>query len=101
MGVRVADFFDAAVLTEKEEKQLVSEAQAVAAAVASARTRGEYGAAVREIAKLRPALDAFFDHVMVMVEDENLRAARLAMLRWISGEFSPIADFSEIVTESK
>ena len=35
----------------------------------------QYEPALIEISRLRPAIDAFFDKVMVMVEDENLRAA--------------------------
>ena len=38
---------------------------------------------------------------MVMVEDERVRANRLALLRMLLKEFSSIADFSEIVTEAK
>jgi glycyl-tRNA synthetase beta chain len=49
----------------------------------------------------REHVDAFFDKVMVMVEDEKVRANRLALLRTLSKEFSTIADFSEIVTEGK
>ena len=49
----------------------------------------------------REPVDAFFDKVMVMVEDEKVRANRLALLRTLLKEFSTIADFSEIVTEAK
>jgi glycyl-tRNA synthetase beta subunit len=38
---------------------------------------------------------------MVMVDDEKLRANRLALLRRLLKEFSTIADFSEIATEGK
>jgi len=38
---------------------------------------------------------------MVMVDDDNLRANRLALLQSVVKEFSTIADFSEIVTEGK
>ena len=54
-----------------------------------------------EVAKLRPAVDKFFDKVMVMVDDERVRANRLALLQTLVKEFSTIADFSEIVTEGK
>jgi len=54
-----------------------------------------------EIATLRPLIDRFFDKVMVMVEDESVRANRLALLQAMLNEFSTIADFSEIVTEGK
>jgi glycyl-tRNA synthetase beta chain len=46
-------------------------------------------------------VDAFFDKVMVMAEDEKVRANRLELLRTLLKEFSTIADFSEIVTEGK
>jgi glycyl-tRNA synthetase beta chain len=46
-------------------------------------------------------VDRFFDKVMVMVEDERVRANRLALLQSLLQEFSTIADFSEIVTEGK
>jgi glycyl-tRNA synthetase beta chain len=47
----------------------------------------------------RDPVDRFFDKVMVMVEDERIRANRLALLRTVLREFSTIADFSEIVAE--
>ena len=55
----------------------------------------------RLVDKLRPHIDTFFDKVMVMVEDEQLRSNRLALLQELLREFSTIADFSEIVTETK
>ena len=57
--------------------------------------------ALIEISRLRPAVDRFFDKVMVMVEDEGIRANRLALLQTLLKKFSTIADFSEIVTEGK
>ncbi len=65
------------------------------------RATRDYYAALVEIAKLRPAVNAFFDKVMVMVDDENLRANRLGLLQTLVKEFATIADFSEIVTEGK
>jgi glycyl-tRNA synthetase beta chain len=59
-----------------------------------------YQEALAEIATLRPAVDLFFDKVMVNVPDEHLRANRLALLHAVLTEFSTIADFSEIVTNS-
>ena len=71
------------------------------ASVEKLRASHNYEAALLEIAKLRPAVDKFFDKVMVMVDDDNLRANRLALLQTLVKEFSTIADFSEIVTEGK
>jgi glycyl-tRNA synthetase beta chain len=50
---------------------------------------------------LRPAVDKFFDKVMVMVEDARVRGNRLALLQTLVNEFSTIADFSEIVSDGK
>ena len=65
------------------------------------REQHNYRAALAEIAQLRAPIDLFFDKVMVMVEDENIRARRLALLQSIVNEFSSVADFSEMVAESK
>ncbi len=64
-------------------------------------TQRNYALALYSLAQLRPILDTFFDKVMVMVDDERVRANRLALLRDLLSEFSTIADFSEIVTEGK
>ena len=63
--------------------------------------QGRYDDALNEMAKLRTAIDYYFDHVMVMVDDEKTRSVRLALLNTMSRQFSRIADFSEIVTERK
>jgi glycyl-tRNA synthetase beta chain len=61
----------------------------------------KYDEALAEVAKIRKPIDEFFDRVMVMVEDEQVRNRRLALLGMLLGQFSNIADFSEIVTERK
>ncbi len=58
-----------------------------------------YQQAVSLVAGLRRPVDAFFDKVMVMVDDEQKRIARLLLLLAIVSQFEIIADFSEIVTE--
>jgi glycyl-tRNA synthetase beta chain len=97
----VADRVELPVLREDSEKELATLIPKAASAVETLRATGDYQAALMEIAKLRPAVDKFFDKVMVMVDDDNLRANRLALLQTLVKEFSTIADFSEIVTEGK
>jgi len=65
------------------------------------RKNGDYRSALSHVASLRPILARFFDEVMVMVENEQVRANRLGILRKIYTSFSTIADFSEIVTEGR
>jgi glycyl-tRNA synthetase beta chain len=98
---RIASRVEPAVLREDAEKELATLIPQTASAVERVRATGDYQAALLEIAKLRPAVDKFFDKVMVMVDDDNLRANRLALLQTLVKEFSTIADFSEIVTEGK
>jgi glycyl-tRNA synthetase beta chain len=97
----VAMRLDAAGLREQPEKELAALIPQTVAAVEKFREVRDYEGALLEIAKLRPAVDKFFEKVMVMVEDEHLRANRLALLQTVVKEFSTIADFSEIVTEGK
>jgi len=97
----VADRVELPVLREDSEKELATLIPRAATVVEKLRATGNYQASLMEIAKLRPAVDKFFDKVMVMVDDDNLRANRLALLQTLIKEFSTIADFSEIVTEGK
>jgi glycyl-tRNA synthetase beta chain len=50
------------------------------------------------IATLRPAVDKFFDKVMVLDPDETVRGANLGLIDGVRRGFSGIADFSEIVS---
>jgi glycyl-tRNA synthetase beta chain len=100
-GKRIGQEIDTSLLREDAEKILAMQIPEIASAVASFGQSREYSRALAEIARIRPAVDAFFDKVMVMVADENLRGNRLALLQTLLQEFSTIADFSEIVTEGK
>jgi glycyl-tRNA synthetase beta chain len=88
-------------LVEDAERELAVQILPTAENVRALRAKRNYEQALLEVAKLRPAVDKFFDKVMVMVEDERVRANRLALLETLVKEFSTIADFSEIVTEGK
>ena len=100
-GKRVASAVDANTLRDEAERELASQIPRVAETVETLRTQNDYEHGLIEISKLRPAVDRFFDKVMVMVEDEQTRANRLALLQTLLANFSTIADFSEIVTEGK
>jgi glycyl-tRNA synthetase beta chain len=98
---RIAGKLEHAALAEEAEKELAALIPGTASSVEKLRATRNYEQALLEVAKLRPAVDKFFDKVMVMVDDDNLRANRLALLQTLVKEFSTIADFSEIVTEGK
>ncbi|MEZ5401513.1 MAG: glycine--tRNA ligase subunit beta [Bryobacteraceae bacterium] len=85
---------DASFLAEEPERALHEAARGVA----SRQAAGSYEERLAAIASLRPAVDLFFDKVLVNAPDERVRANRLALLDGLKREFSRIADFSEIVT---
>ena len=88
-------------LLEDAEKAVGNRISETAGVVQVLRKKKDYVRALMEISKLRHPVDTFFDQVMVMVDDEPVRANRLALMRDLLNEFSTIADFSEIVTEAK
>ncbi|WP_263365107.1 glycine--tRNA ligase subunit beta [Edaphobacter bradus] len=96
-GIAAGERVDAALLKEPTEKALAERSRELAGQVKSLRAEKNYRAALEAIATLRPQVDAFFDSVMVMAPEENVRANRLALLERVLGDFSGIADFSEIV----
>ena len=60
--------------------------------------QGDYHKALLAMAGLRDAVDAFFEDVMVMAPEDDLRCNRLALLNHIGDLFGSMADFSQITT---
>ena len=100
-GIDVAAWFEYLPASAHEEKNLAAYIEANGPRVNALRKKKQYSDALMLLATARDHVDAFFDKVMVMVEDDKVRANRLALLRTLLKEFSTIADFSEIVTEGK
>jgi glycyl-tRNA synthetase beta chain len=85
----------------EEAKLLRAKVQETASSIEELTKEKDYAAALLALSTLREPVDRFFDKVMVMVDDEGVRANRLALLRGLLENFSTIADFSQIVTEGK
>ncbi len=85
------------LLVEGPERQLFGAFEATRASVRSGDL--DYRGKLEAIAALRPAVDLFFDKVLVNAPDEGVRRNRLTLLHRLLTEFSAIADFSEIVTQ--
>jgi glycyl-tRNA synthetase beta chain len=84
-----------------EEKNLAAYVETNVPRIEAHRKKKEYGEALLLLSTAREPVDAFFDKVMVMVENKDVRANRLALLETLLKEFSTIADFSEIAAEGK
>ena len=95
---RISEPVEPRLLNEEAERKLAAAVAQVAPRVKSLSQEKKFVEALTAMAAIRPDVDLFFDKVMVMVEDEALRANRLGLLNSLLKEFSTIADFSEIVT---
>jgi len=78
------------------ERDLAAAVESARRAVREQVAAGDYTAALHSVAGLRQPVDAFFDGVMVMAEDERVRINRLALLTQVAGLFADIADFTKI-----
>jgi glycyl-tRNA synthetase beta chain len=86
-------------LVEPAEKALASALTTSAPAIRAAAERGDYREAFTAVASLQPVVAKFFDDVLVMAEDERLRAARVGLVATMRDLILEIADISEIVAE--
>ena len=89
---------DQALFEDAAEKALYAAVRDVKKEVDASLESGSFDMALMKIASLRPAVDAFFDEVLVMADDESIRSNRLALLRSISDLFGLFADFTKIST---
>ncbi|MGC4049448.1 MAG: glycine--tRNA ligase subunit beta [Paludibaculum sp.] len=82
------------------ERELFEETNRVLAKVKVYRQSEDYMASLNVISSLKPAVDHFFNKILVNAPDPAVRDNRLALLGGLYNEVSSIADFSEIVTSS-
>jgi glycyl-tRNA synthetase beta chain len=100
-GIQPAAKFEYLSESADEEKTLSAFMERNGSRIEVLRKAKEYSDALFVLSGVREHVDTFFDKVMVMVDNEKVRANRLALLSSLVKEFSTIADFSEIVTEGK
>ena len=84
------------LLEIQEEKVLYEKWGKMKTPVENLVSEGHYWEGYQNLIQLKEHIHNFFEKVMVMCEDENLRDNRLALLREIGGVFNRIADFTKI-----
>ncbi|MBE4582390.1 glycine--tRNA ligase subunit beta [Vibrio navarrensis] len=82
------------LLQEDAEKALAENVEVLTEALEPAFATGNYQQALSQLAALREPVDAFFDNVMVMADDEALKKNRLTLLNNLRNLFLQIADIS-------
>ena len=88
--------YDASVLVEATEKELHAAFAAVRESAHQRAAAADFAGALADLRGLKPQVDRFFDDVMVMVDDDALRAARQGLLNAIAGAFRQVADFKHL-----
>lgn len=87
---------DPALFEVPAEKDLYKVYMDIKEPVRKLAEKKQFSQALEKIAEIKPEVDAFFDGVMVMAKEENLKNNRLRLLQGIAGLFSDLADFSKI-----
>jgi glycyl-tRNA synthetase beta chain len=87
---------DVAGFSQDEEKALAMALMLASKAASEAVLAEDFEGAMRALAELRPAVDAFFDKVTVNAEDPALRENRLRLLNMLRRATREVADFSRI-----
>jgi glycyl-tRNA synthetase beta chain len=63
--------------------------------------QGQYQKALDALVRMKPAIDAFFDAVMVNADVPAIRSNRLSLLQEVDDFFNSFADFSQIVVQGR
>lgn len=87
------------LLTDPAEKELASLLAIKADDIAPLLAVGRYGEVLNSLAELRDAVDNFFDNVMVMTDDEDVRLNRCVLLAKLRSSFLTIADISLLASK--
>jgi glycyl-tRNA synthetase beta chain len=91
--------FDESLLTEPAEKDLAAAFQELRTDIEEAAATADHERCLRRVADLAPVLDRFFVEVLVMAEDEKVRANRIALLQAIGRAVSRTAKLTEMVVD--
>ncbi len=84
-----------------EESEIWQEMQAVGQDYLQFLRRRDYSGALKALARLRGPVDVYFDKVMVMVDDPEVRANRLGVMNYLLQTFNTVADLSELAPDGK
>ncbi len=85
---------DASLFQDQAERDLLAKLDELTPQAQPLFDRGDYAEGLRILASLKQPVDDFFDQVMVMADDEQLRINRLALLSQLENQFLSVADIS-------
>lgn len=100
-NAKMASAIDGELIKERAEKVLMQMREKVKPNLETMIEQKKYPDVLKLLLEMRPAIDKFFDDVLVMCEDKKLRENRLALVSSINELFLKFADFSQIVIEGE
>jgi glycyl-tRNA synthetase beta chain len=95
-GSEAANVVDRTRLADGAEHDLYMAFQKLTPQVETDYGNGDFTGALRALATAKPAVDRYFDDVMVMADDPAIRANRLALLRGVAQTMNRVADISKL-----
>jgi len=93
----IPDNVNSDLLHEQGEKDLYAAISSALSNTDTALASRDYVAVLSRLATLRPQVDAFFDSVMVNVDDAAVRDNRLALLKTVADRFASVAEIAALV----
>jgi glycyl-tRNA synthetase beta chain len=97
-GEAIADHVDASLLFESAEHKLANAVDAAYADTEAKLAARDYVGVLHRLAQLREPVDAFFDSVMVMADDADLRRNRLTLLQRLADRFAAVAAIERLAS---
>ncbi|HQI00840.1 MAG TPA: DALR anticodon-binding domain-containing protein, partial [Deltaproteobacteria bacterium] len=96
--VEAEDTITPSLFVQEEEKALYLRFKEAEDPFIADAARGEYTSALKLLASLKEPIDSFFDKVLVMSDDIDVRINRIALLKNLVSLFDRVAQFSKIST---
>lgn len=96
MKLVVYDSVDKELFKEDAERALFEKISSMRAEIEALKAQRNFPAVLLKMVELKPDVDMFFEKVMVMAEDEKLKTNRLALLKYTTGIFFDLLDFSQL-----
>lgn len=87
---------DEQLFVEEAEKNLFADVKKIEDEVKTLLGKAAYADALRKMVQIKPSVDGFFEKVMVMADDEKIKANRLALISYLIGVFKSMLDFSQL-----
>lgn len=93
---RISGAYKTEFLVEPADKELAAKLEEIAPRFDALWQEDKFTELFDLLQELRPTVDSFFDQVMVMAEDKNLRENRLNLLKFLVDRLGALADFNAL-----